>query len=349
MRPTYLHDTKKGIFMIRISNQLIALSLLITSSLAIAMNKNPIHQEITIKELTAIEKPTRVAFLRNKNTAMMANENGVYEVDCKKDEKIADMVTGYYPMFCFPNQQRDAVALFNLQKVKLYDVNKKTISWERPVTFKNNFPPSCAFTRRCLYLIETDGTVYNNLGQTYNIPEASTQGWKGIITTDSIKDKVVFTKYVDESTSALCTINFDEEPVTVTRNGTLANKPWDFPNAQCRSLISKLIAICYPLTCIWNIYNETDKAVTDVPNCCLLTFHPTKQHLAILTKDGFVEIRDILKQTIIAKTNESLGTPKLATAANERVIDFSEDGENLAVIVNEKCFVLSNLYSANDK
>lgn len=312
------------------------------------MDKSPIHQKITIKELTAIEKPTRIAFLKDQNTVMMANENGVYEVDCKKDEKIGDIATAYSPMFCFPNQQRDAVALFGLQKVELYDVNKKTVSWEHPFTFKKNFPPSCAFTQRCLYLIETDGTVYNNLGQTYNIPGASTREWKGIITADNIKDKIVFTKYVDESTSALCTINFDEEPVTVTCDGTLENKIWDLPYAQCRSLISKLIAICYPLTCVWNIYNETDKAVTDVPNCCLLTFHPTKQHLAILTKDGFVEIRDILKQIIIAKTNESLGTPNLATAANERLIDFSADGENVSVIVNNKSFILSNLYPKND-
>jgi len=73
--------------MSRISKQLIALSMLSASSLAIAMDKTPIHQEIVIKEITAISNPNQVSSLNDNNALLISNPEGIYTVDWKENKR----------------------------------------------------------------------------------------------------------------------------------------------------------------------------------------------------------------------------------------------------------------------
>jgi len=361
MRPTYLQNTKKGIFMIRISNQLIALSLLGMSSLAMAMDKELVHQSIIVQKIMAIDKPMRVAFLQKKNTLMIAGKNSVHEVNWKDDQetgKIADHCLSY----CFTNQQRTAVAgsyykdskgvkkLFGV--VQLYDAENEAITWGFPFEGKP-FGPSCAFTPSGkLYVIEGDGNIRCSDGKSYYFAQAA-DGYKGIITADNTKEEVIFTRYIDKEKSALHTMNFDRNNATITTDFV----PNDFgkPYAQLHSPISKLTALYYGSSNCWILYDRIKKTAVQtatklLQNCCLLTFHPKKESLlAMLTNDGFVEIYDFRKDETISRIHNSIGIPTSAASVNERLIDFSPDGENIAVIVNERCFVLSNLYPANDQ
>jgi len=333
--------------------------MLSASSLAIAMDKTPIHQEIVIKEITAISNPNQVSSLNNNNALLISNPEGIYTVDWKENKKTDDILTGKYTFGILPNKQKTAVVVTPIEegisircKKQLFDIETKKLIWEDNFDINPSFEPSGTFTRSGnLYMVKGDGNIHCSNGKYYYAREAGT-GYKGIITSDPTEEKIFFVKtdnIANQLKSSLCTTTFNEDLFPQVSSVELPkNSTDDIPYARLHSPISKLIALCYPLSIIWNIFDQSKKIATDVPDCCLLAFHPNKPFLGILTKDGFVEIRDVIKQTIMAKTNESLGTPKDGTAANEGLIDFSQDGENLAVIVNNKCFVLSNLYPKNN-
>lgn len=197
-----------------------------------------------------------------------------------------------------------------------------------------------------------DGNVHGSNGKFYYNNDIQSD-WKGAITSGSTEEEIFFVKtelVEKELKSSLCTITFVEGMFPPVSSVALPKNPdpYDIVNARLHSPISKLIALYCSSSALWRLYDQTNKTTTDVPACCSLAFHPNKPFLGMLTKDGFVKIWNIIKQTIIGETSESLGTPEEGTGLVPQQLDFSEDGENLAVIVNYKCFVLSNLYPKND-
>lgn len=344
--------------MSHVSKQLIAIPLLITSSLAVSMDKAPIHQAIVIQEVTAIERPWQVSSLKDKNTVLVSSPNGSYIVDWKENKKTADIFTGKTNPGTFPNPQKNAVVITPWgegirQKTQLYDIETKKVMWEESYDMNPSFGPSYTFAPSGnLYLVTMDGNVHGSNGKFYYSRDIASD-WKGIITSDSTEEEIFFVKtelVEKELKSSLCTITFDKDMFPSVSSVALPKNPdqYDVVNARLHSPISKLIALYCSSSALWRLYDQTDKTTTDVPDCCSLAFHPNKPFLGMLTNKGFVKIWNTIKQITIAETNESLGSPEAASGLVGQQLDFSEDGENLAVIVNYKCFVLSNLYPEND-
>lgn len=344
--------------MSHISKQLIALPLLITSSLAVSMDKAPIHQAIAIQEVTAIERPWQVSSLKDKNTVLVSSPNGSYIVDWKENKKTADIFTGKICPETFTNPQKNAVVVKLWGegirgKTQLYDINTKKVMWEESYDTNPAFGPSCTFTPSGnLYMVTMDGNVHGSNGKFYyNLDIAS--DWKGLITSDSTEEKIFFVKtelVEKELKSSLSTITFDKDMFPSVSSVALPKNPdqYDIVNARLHSPTSKLIALYCSSSAIWKLYDQTNKTTIDMQDCSSLAFHPNKPFLGMLTNNGFVRIWNIIKQMTIAETNESLGTPEQGSGIVGQQLDFSEDGEDLAVIVNYKCFVLSNLYPQND-
>jgi hypothetical protein len=339
-------------------NQLTAISILTASSLAISMDNQPIHKAIVVQEVTAIERPWQVSSLKDKNTVLVSSPNGSYIVDWKENKKTADIFTGKTCPETFTNPQKNAVVVKQWGqgirgKTQLYDIETKNVMWEESYDTNPAFGPSHVFgASGKLYLVTMDGNAHCSNGKFYYSNDIQSD-WKGIITSDSTEEEIFFVKtelVEKELKSSLCTITFVEGMFPLVSSVALPKNPdqYDLVNARLHSPISKLIALYCSSSAIWKLYDQTNKTTTDVQNCCSLTFHPNKPFLGMLTKGGFIEIRDIIKQTIVSKTNKSLGTPESGTGLVGQQLDFSQDGENLAVIVNYKCFVLSNLYPKND-
>lgn len=338
------------------------------------MDKTPIHQDIIVQRITAIDNPMRAAFLHKKNTLVINSRDGIYEVNYKENRKTADMIPNNRSKLCAINQQRDAVAVITtfdsegvhkiFGEIKLYDVKKQKLTWRHFFTGKP-FNPSCIFTPSgILYVIEEDGNVHSSDDKSYYFPEAKS-GHKGIITADNEAEKIIFTKYVNDSASALNTIHFDINRPVVTTD-LIPNIPCDTVNAQIHNPKNKIVALHYYFNKIWILYDRINKtAVTTakklMQHCCSFDFHPKKESLlAMLTKDGFVEIYDFRKDKTIARTYNSLWVPTSDSPIKQTSINFSEDGENIVVTVGTeryvdknvtfdyRCLVLSNLYPQND-
>lgn len=345
----------------RIFNQLMIISFLSTSSLVISMDQKPtIHQSIVTKEITAISQPRQVSSLKGGNTLLVSNVEGSFIVDWQTNQKTSDLLIGKYQIGTFPNKQKNAVVAVPCcdgitGKIQLFDIESKQLKWECETELNPYFDPSYTFAQNGdLYVVKGDGNMRCSNGQFYYSRDAQT-GYKGIITTHPSEEKIFFTKVENiagKLKASLGTIkfnkplfpdvSFDELPENLDADN-------DRPYAQAHSSIGEIIALCYASTPLWVLYNQiTKQIVRNLPNCRLLAFHPNKPLSAMLTKDGFVEISDINTGDIIAKTEKPFEAPSPAEAVNQRLIDFSEDGENLAVIVNDKCFVLSNLYPKNN-
>lgn len=353
----------------RIPHKLTVLSALITSSLTVGMD-----QGIVVQRITAVDNPLRAKFLHKKNSLMVAAaQDGVYEVDWQQNKTTRLMIPTQDSNTCTINQQRDAVAAMNYQgrqsTTYLYDVNKEKITWQ--LTLSNNpSSPTHTFTQSGkLCVVENQGIIHCSNGKSYDLPRTE----PGLIThvvADSTEEKLVFTQYANNEKSALKTVALDTNPISITKDfiknvpPTKENPVGDTLETKKYSPISKLVACHFYFNNFWFIYDFAKKDFIEkttklFKNCCTLAFHPKNEsQLALLTKDGFVEIYDFLKNETVKRTNYSLLIPTPDSPIAQSDIDFSEDGEKLAVTLGTERYdkdrnitfdyrllVLSNLYS----
>lgn len=352
--------------MSRISKQLIALSLLITSSLAISMNRPAIHQDIIVQRVTAVDNPVRAAFLNKKNSLAIGGKEGIYQVNWKQNKTTSKIIPTSQSHSFLINQQRDAVAAIDIfdnkdtneisGAIKLYNTTNQKLDWEN--SFRGE-KPSFTFTPSGkLYVFGQNGTIRCNDGKSYHVPQV-TRMHEGAITTDNAAEEVIFTTdYINKSCSELYTVHFDAKSSAITEH-LILNNEIDTAKARVHSPFSKIVALHYSCKNVWMLYDRSNKrrVITDrhLNNCCSFVFHPKNESLlAIITKDGFVEIYDFRKDKIISKTNNSLWISTSDSPLTQSSIDFSEDTENLVVTVgtkdkdNNRCFVLSNLSPKNN-
>lgn len=352
--------------MSRISKQLIAVSLLSASPLAISMSTQATHQDIIVQRVTAVDNPVRAAFLKKKNALVIGDKKGIHEVDWKQNRLIANMMLTNRSRSFVINQQRDAVAalhIFDNERadkaaglVKLYDTKTQKLEWESSFKEKN---PSFTFTPNGnLYVFGKDGNVHCSDGKSYSVGQARRMH-EGAITTDNAAEEITFTTdYINKSCSELYTVRFDAKSSAITEH-VILNNEIDTAKARVHSPFSKIVALHYSCKNVWMLYDRANKrrVTTDRPlnNCCSFVFHPKNESLlAIITKDGFVEIYDFRKDKLISKTNNSLWISNSDSPLTQSSIDFSEDAENLVVTVgtkdknNNRCLMLSNLYPKNN-
>lgn len=351
--------------MSRISKQLIALPLLITSSLTLSGERG-IHQDIVVQRITAISNPMRAAFLSKKNNLVIGGKNGISEVNWKQDKKIADIIPSGHARSFIINQQRNAVAgldIFNNErndhvsgKVVLYDIEKQKVTWES--LFKEE-DPSFIFTHsNTLYVFQKDGNVRCSNGKSYHILEAR-KIHKDAIAADSKEEEIIFSNEyrMNSSCSELHGLRFDQKSFSISLYTTLNNEV-DTAKVYAYSPFNKILALRYYRKNEWMLYDRENKqrisTNTHLKNCYSFAFHPKNVSvLAIITQDGFVEIYDFYKNKTLAKTYNSLWSSTPHSSLIQTSIDFSEDGENLVVTIgagdNNRCLVLSNLYPKNNE
>lgn len=288
------------------------------------------------------------------------DKGGACVVNWQTNTKESDIFTNnvIYP-FCFRNQQRTAIALNNIFQVASYNPDGKK-TWE----FAKEFSISTFSASNTLYVIDSDGIVHNSKNSnTFSLPADETRGLMyDQPTAHYSQERIFFTRPCATPAkgtlqSALYTVNIDE-------NGKIAltwkvmptiqhpSEYGDLPKPY-HSPINDTIAFYYPFADQWCLYNPNNNEfiIEDIDNglCRILAFHPKNSNLlGLLTKDGYGAIYDIAKQTIIMKTEKSLGETTPSNSFNYQMIDFSEDGKYLAVIAGNQCFVLSNIDQHNN-
>lgn len=356
-----------------IFNRLTATSLLAMSSLIISMDQKPIHRDIVVQRITAITNPLRANFLHKKHSLMIASKGGIHEVDWKQDKPIRCIIPMQDFNTCCINQQRNAVAGMNYDSLGktttyLYDVNKEAITWQQ--TFANNPSfPTCTFTPSGnLYVVDNHGDIHCSNNKSYVLPKTE-QGLITNVVADNTEEKIIFAQYINDERSILKTVTFNADQTLITKSfvknapHTKEDPSEDTPKTKKHSPIQKLVACHFYLNNFWFLYDHTnatfiEKTTELSKDCCSLAFHPKNaSQLALLTKKGFVKIYDFRKNETISETRNSLWVSTSNSRITQSDIDFSEDGENIAVVIGTKrydknnniLFILSNLYSKKDK
>lgn len=301
--------------------------------------------QVIIQEITAIKKPQRIGFI-NSYSLMIASKKGAFIVNWPDNATIETIYKNndMFPVYCFLNSKKNAIVTSDPEQVNLYDLEGK-ITWK-----SNKQNASTVFTPSDKLYTLSGSTLECNTGKTFEVP-GDAPFWYGIISSHPTKEKIFYTNYKPQSNSILFTVNLDEDPVITTSQElpNPSNKSDNMTFAQLHSPCENIIALSYPLNETWTLYNpENNTFILEDIQCRTLAFHPTKSLLAMLTKDGYIELYDFKIKKTISKTTESLGQVPAWESVNERVIDFSEEGDFLAVIVDKKCFVISNLYPKID-
>jgi len=301
-------------------------------------------KQLTIKEITAVENPKRIGFI-NSHSLMIASETGASIVNWPDNVTIKNIYkSDMFPLQCFLNNKKNAIAVSSPFRVNLYNLEGEK-TWAL-----NKQNASIVFTPSDTLYALSGSTLECNTGETFNVP-GDAPFWYGVIAAHPTKEKIFYTNYEPTSNSVLFTVNLDQDPVVTTSQElpNPSNKSDNMTFAQLHSPCENIIALSYPTNETWTLYNpENHTLILEDIRCRTLAFHPTKSLLAMLTKDGYIELYDFKTKKTISRTTESLGQVPAWESLNERLIDFSEGGDFLAVIVDKKCFVVSNLYPKID-
>lgn len=346
------HKKQKKEHMMRIVYNLIIPLFFSIAVPALAMQN---LESITIQEITAVKKPIFIAF-RNENHLMVASQKEIYTIDWKNNKRIEPVLNPKIDMQnCLYNKQTSSIAAIDCNDVNLYNDQNKKI-WH--ITKAPN-PISCAFTPNGTLYTMGSGILQNSHNETHStIPGKAPYSYISVVPHPR-EEKVFYTAYVSLLKSALCTIKMIENARCIFESKDLPipsmpNKDYNQPYPYAYSPIMDIIALYYPFNNNWSLLNtETNSFIEENLECYNLAFHPKKQLLAIITKDGCVELRDILTKHIILKTAQFLTDIPLSSPLCQTTIDFSKNGDHLAFVVSaendhNKCFVLSNLNQATD-
>jgi WD40 repeat protein len=323
----------------------------ITFSFLAAMDK---PAGINIKEITAVANPLYINFTNEPHIITITEKDNIFYIDWKQNKRIRTIPLSAYPLSCFTNSQKDMIAITAVEKVTLLKMRERTIQ-DIPTKYNPWLSASTFTPNNTLYTIEGNGEIHSN-PKTNNLPTVESD-YRCTITSHHTKEEIYYIDTVRKTdtipaqlSSQLSTLHLDEKPIRISscELPELSAKPGNLARLLFYSSIGDLIAFYYPWENMWSIYNVIDKKIIkELPRCSVLTFHPKKLIAAILTKKGYIKLYDLEKDRKISETNISSGTPPDMQALNPKCIDFSPDGEYLAVTVNDQCFVLSNLYPKN--
>lgn len=313
------------------------------------------QNEIIIRKITAVKNPFFVS-PPIKDELIIASLQKIYLVNWRNNQNLREICTTDKLLYsCIFSSDNKLIAAIYGRDVCLYDQdgNKK---WEIVRAPEN---PSCTFTASNTLYVLSSGTVQNSKNDIVSmLSEKNSPG--DAITAHPIKEQIFYTKSLSEETSALCTINIIDDSIKlsttelpkISHPNKFSNKPY----AQAHSFTNDVIALNYPWSNQWNLYDNAKNMFIEERLadgcCCSLAFHPNESLIALLKTDGFVEIYDFINKKTIKKTTQSLGFVKSDSSVMQNIMNFSQDGNHLAIITfipedkeyKQQCFILSNLY-----
>ena len=331
------------------SYHLVVILVLSMSLPALSMNQ----RKITTQEITAIGKPFFVTFI-DKKELMVASHEKAYVLDWKENEKIHETINfnPHIQNFLYDKKEKSIALMLN-RSVKLYNQQTKKIG----PTIEAPRPIACTFMPgNGLYVMESGKLQNTSNDAVISLPNVTLNLYDRILGHPK-KECLFYIQYISKSEPVLCTIKIVGGNITF-ESKKLPIKPQrdDFisklyPHAYCP--INKIIAFYSTVYNTWSLYNRKNNTfIEENLKCYNLAFHPKKSLLAIITKEGFVEFRHIFNNQVIAKSDQLLANVSRYSPCWQTNIDFSEDGDQLALIIDSnygnKCFVLSDLNQAID-
>ena len=351
--------------------QFMALFLSGTTFLLFSMDNK--SKPIKFREITCVPNPCKVAFSANgqlivgwddgsktkekinplKNevpTTLQLKVNpedkaGICLIDWQQDKIVNSLFKcpTMYP-FCFRDHQRTAIALNQSEKVTLYNLDGEQ-SWE----CNKEFAVSTFTANGTLYAVQPNGITHNSKNnKTFQLPSEGPYMQFDQLTAHNTQERIFFTQWLSKQQSILYTVDIKNDDITIhSQNMPVISNPskyGDLPQLT-HSPCNDTMAIYWPFGDKWSLYDYINNQylIEHISNgsCRLLAFHPQNASLlALLTKDGFVELYNTETQTTIARTEDSLGTTTPSNSFNYQMIDVSQDGKYIGIIVGGKCFVL---------
>lgn len=309
-------------------------------------------KELIVQEITVVKEPICVTF-RNKNQIVVASQKRIDTVDWRNNclEHTLNS-NGMFILNCLYNKKTQCIAAADNSEVILYDDKDKNI-WQ--TTTKPNL--SCTFTANDTLYVMGSGILQNSRDKTVVKIPGKQPNLYGNMLPDPKKPRIFYTERISLTESALNTIKIRDNNITFEKQilpipskiNEDSNKP--YPYAYWPT--EKIVALYYIWGNYWNLYDiKNKKFIEENLECYNLAFHPKKPLLALITKEGFVFLRNIFDKTIVAQTSKPLTTVPQDSPLWEKTIDFSEDGDQLALVIvsdnTNQCFVLSNLNKATD-
>jgi hypothetical protein len=314
----------------------------------------PMRKVVPI-EVTAIIQPFCASFI-DANTLFIGARTGGHLVKWRENIKDRTVFTDNCGSYCFPNTKKDKVIFSNQDSVTMYDL-KGTKLWQIPGSLQ-----SCVFTSDDIAWVidQKTNTILNSNHQDHQL-SGKTDFTYSIIAAHPRKKEFFYThahENASEIESKLYKVNLshdgericvdDEELPDPTKKNNIFNQPYV---QACNQ--NGIIALYYPFSDSWSLYHRKDKKFIAENlcegTCSLLAFHPVNSCVvAILTRDGFIKLYDMLTKSIVDITSTTLGSSHQVDSLSERLIDYSDDGNDLVVIIEKKCYVLSGLNTLPD-
>ena len=335
----------------RIFARLMPLLVICISSFIMSAQQDLVAKKIlsNVREITAIKQPCRVGFFYNNNL-MVANHMNAYVVDPQQNKIIREMnFSDRCPLTCMLDNKRERIVVADLKNAGLYDKKGRVIY--KPVS--STADASYVFAASgILYTMHLQDKQEKQLplventrnGLQYELPETVNWSPYAIIAAHPFEEKIFCTSHSVVEGQWLNEITIKKTGLKIdTQRLAKPHSSFTIIHAHQHSPTCGIMAFYYPDVPGWKLYNRlTQKFITKKPlSGHLLAFHPyIPSLLALLDKDGLLSLYDIDKNMITATTQEPLDTPELIASLNEQLIDFSRDGNHIAVIVNDRCFVI---------